>query len=89
MSYVTKNYTTDGGDKTVIGGSLVFEEGASVEGLPSPESSFTPAENQAESEATTIAGLKEDFNSLLKKLKAAGLMEVDEESPEEPAEPEE
>lgn len=35
MSYMTKNYTTDGGDTTVIGGKLVFEEGASVEGLPS------------------------------------------------------
>ena len=35
MSYTTKNYTTDGGDTTVIGGKLVFEEGASVEGLPS------------------------------------------------------
>ena len=45
-----------------------------MEGLPS---SFTPAENQADSEATTVAALKEDFNGLLAKLKTAGLMTAD------------
>ena len=69
--YNAKNYTEQGGDVTHIGGQLVFEEGASVEGLPS---SFTPAANQADSEATTIAGLKEDFNTLLAALRTAGLM---------------
>ena len=72
--YNAKNYTEQGGDGTHIGGKLIFEEGSSVEGLPS---SFTPAENQADSEATTVAALKEDFNSLLAKLKAAGLMTAD------------
>ena len=51
MSYTVKNYTEQGGEVTHIGGRLVFDEGASVEGLPS---SFTPAANQAESAATTI-----------------------------------
>jgi len=37
MSYNTKNYTEQGGDKTVIGGTLEIQEGASVTGLPSPE----------------------------------------------------
>ena len=69
--YNAKNYTEQGGEVTHIGGKLVFEEGSSVEGFPS---SFTPAENQTDSEATTIAALKEDFNGLLSKLKAAGLM---------------
>lgn len=69
----TKNYTEQGGDVTHIGGKLVFDEGASVEGLPGS----TPAENQAESAATTVAALKEDFNTLLSKLKAAGLMTAD------------
>ena len=32
MSYNVKNYTEQGGDVTHIGGKLVFEEGASVEG---------------------------------------------------------
>ena len=34
MSYSTKNYTEQGGDKTVIGGTLEFKEGAQVKGLP-------------------------------------------------------
>lgn len=77
--YNAKNYTEQGGEITHIGGKLVFDEGGSVEGLPS---SFTPAENQAASEATTVAALKEDFNSLLTKLKAAGLMTADTEPAE-------
>ena len=72
--YNAKNYTEQGGETTHIGGKLVFDEGASVEGLPS---SFTPAANQAESAATTIATLKDDFNALLAKLKTAGLMAAD------------
>ena len=77
MSYNAKNYTEQGGEKTVIGGTLEILEGASVTGLPS---SFTPAENQADSTATTIALLKDDFNALLAKLKTAGLMETDTET---------
>ena len=74
MSYNTKNYTEQGGDKTVIGGVLEIKEGASVTGLPS---SFTPAANQADSTAVDAAGLVTDFNALLAKLKAAGLMTAD------------
>ena len=70
MSYNTKNYTEQGGEKTVIGGVLEIKGGASVTGLP-------VAENQADSTATDVAGLVTDFNSLLAKLKAAGLMETD------------
>ncbi|MGI2709440.1 MULTISPECIES: head fiber protein [Bacillus cereus group] len=70
MSYNTKNYTEQGGEKTVIGGVLEIKEGASVMGLP-------VAENQADSTATDVAGLVTDFNALLAKLKAAGLMETD------------
>ena len=33
MAFVTKNYTTDGGDKLVIGGTLEIKEGASVTGI--------------------------------------------------------
>ena len=73
MSYNVKNYTEQGGDVTHIGGKLVFEEGASVEGLPGS----TPAENQASSTAATVAALKDDFNALLAKLKAVGLMAAD------------
>ncbi|WP_028988114.1 MULTISPECIES: head fiber protein [Bacillales] len=70
MSYNTKNYTEQGGEKTVIGGVLEIKEGASVTGLP-------VLENQEDSTATDVAGLVTDFNALLAKLKAAGLMETD------------
>lgn len=40
MSYSTKNYTEQGGEKTVIGGTLEIKEGASVTGLPSSEISI-------------------------------------------------
>ncbi len=78
--YNAKNYTEQGGDVTHIGGKLIIEEGASVEGLLS-----TPAGNQTASEATTVAALKEDFNGLLTKLKTAGIMEADAEPDPEPA----
>lgn len=81
MSYNVKNYTEQGGEVTHIGGELVIEEGASVEGLPS---SFTPAEKQAASTAATVAALKDDFNTLLSKLKAAGLMVADTEPDHQP-----
>ena len=69
MSYNTKNYS-ENGDKLVIGGTLELKDGATLNGFPK-------AENQADSTATTIADLKTDFNSLLEKLKAAGVMESD------------
>jgi hypothetical protein len=67
MSYNTKNYTEQGGEKTVIGGSLEIKEEASVKGLPS-------ADNQVASTASDAAALKNDFNALLLKLKDSGLM---------------
>lgn len=117
MSYNAKNYTEQGGEKTVIGGSLEIKAGASVTGLTStaapasetalggvkavskgsgdtveakigtdaklyvptypvvPEIPVTA--NQADSTATDAAGLVTDFNALLAKLKAAGLMTAD------------
>lgn len=71
MSYNTKNYTEQGGETTVIGGTLKIEEGATVAG-------FLQAANQANSTASTISDLKTDFNTLLLKLKTAGLMKADE-----------
>lgn len=118
MTYNAKNYTEQGGEKTVIGGTLEIKEGASVSGLPTPELTvasetvlggvkaaakaetdtvpakigtdsllyvptypivpeFPVAENQAASTATDVPGLLTDFNALLTKLKAAGLMAAD------------
>ena len=126
MSYNVKNYTEQGGEKTVIGGTLEIKEGASVTGLSADpllvateetlggvkaavagegdtvevkigEDSklYTPAypadatelvsglvktaANQADSIAEDTAALVTDFNALLVKLKAAGLMAADEE----------
>jgi hypothetical protein len=70
MSYNTKNYMEQGGEKLVIGGMMEILPEASVTGLP-------VAENQADSTATDVPGLVADFNALLSKLKAAGLMEAD------------
>ena len=66
-----KNYTEQGGDKTVIGGTLeITAEGK----ITFDGDEFKPAETQVDSIATTIADLKSDFNALLAKLKAAGIM---------------
>ena len=125
MSYNTKNYTEQGGEKTVIGGTLEIKEGASVTGLsadpllvateetlggvkaaaageddtvevkigedgklyaPTYPTDATEsvsglvkmAANQADSIAEDTATLVTDFNALLAKLKAAGLMAADE-----------
>lgn len=67
------NYTEQGGSVTHFGGTVIFEEGCDVQGLPG--SGGGAAENQKDSKATTVAGLKDDFNALLAKLKAAGLMD--------------
>lgn len=67
MSYNTKNFTEQGGEKTVIGGTLEIKEGAVVTGLP-------VLDNQATSTAATVEDLVTDFNALLTKLKTAGLM---------------
>lgn len=126
MSYNTKNYTEQGGEKTVIGGTLEIKEGASVTGLsanpllvateetlggvkaaaagegdtveikigedgklyaPTYPTDATEsvsglvkmAANQADSIAEDTATLVTDFNALLAKLKAVGLMAADEE----------
>ena len=70
MSYNAKNYTEQGGEKTVIGGELVIEEGAKVTGVP-------VLENQSASTAETVEALVTDFNALLSKLKTAGIMNGD------------
>ena len=75
MSYNGKNYAEQGGDKWVIGGTLEIKDGASVTGLPAAE--VPQAANQADSVATDVPTLVSDFNGLLAKLKAAGLMTAD------------
>ena len=74
--YSSKNYFKEGGDELVIGGKLTIGAGATVTG----GGFATPAANQADSTAGSYTALKEDFNALLAKLKAAGLMEPDAEA---------
>lgn len=77
--HLTKNYSTDGGDRMVIGGVLEFEQGAEVKNFPDGGGGTGgKAENQNASTATAVAGLKNDFNALLVRLKEAGLMAADE-----------
>lgn len=70
MSHVV-NYTEQGGEKTVIGGEIhITSEGKlSFGGVE-----VKPSTLQADSTAADVAGLVADFNALLSKLKAAGLM---------------
>ena len=69
--YSSKNYHTDGGDRTVIGGVLEFEDGAEVKGFPG-------AANLKPKTTDTASGIREDLNDLIVKLKNAGLMTPDE-----------
>lgn len=66
-----KNYTEQGGERTVIGGELlVTTEGKiSFDGVE-----IKPSALQADSTAADVPALVADFNALLAKLKAAGLI---------------
>ena len=66
-----KNYKEQGSDNWVISGTLeVTADGQiTISGVK-----ITRAALQANSTATTVEQLKTDFNTLLSKLKAAGLM---------------
>ena len=74
----THNYFAHGGNELVIGGKLTFLPGAAIEGgddlfgLSEPVAQIAYI---ADSEATTIAALKDDFNGLLAAIRNAGLME--------------
>ena len=67
---MTKNYNTDGGDRTVIGGVLEFEPGAEVKGFPG-------AANLKPKTTDTAGGIREDLNALIAALKNAGVMVPD------------
>ena len=71
--YQPRNYTAHGGKETVIGGRMTFLPGAEVVGLPEavmmPKASALP-----DSDAKSVAQLREDYNALLGVLRAAGLL---------------
>ena len=69
-----KNYTEQGGEKTVIGGNLeITPEGK----LLFDKTEVRPADTQGDSTAADVASLVTDFNALLAKLKTAGLMNAE------------
>lgn len=55
MSYSTKNYSTNGGDKLVIGGTLEVKEGATVTGIVSA----TVVDNLTSDDATKALSAKQ------------------------------
>jgi len=73
-----RNYHAHGGSEWVIGGRLTFLPGATVEGAEGLFDLPTAGEpvllNVQESEATTVAALREDFNHLISELRNAGLI---------------
>lgn len=74
----THNYFANGGNELVIGGKLTFLPGATIEGdgdLFTPSLPFDQIAYVPDSEATTIAALKDDYNALLAAIRNAGLME--------------
>ena len=73
----THNYFANGGNELVIGGQLTFLPGATIEGgddLFTPSLPFDQIAYVPDSEATTIAALKDDYNALLAAIRNAGLM---------------
>ena len=65
MSHNCKNYKTDGGNTLVIGGKLVIEEGATVQGLP---------QGVAVANAAGAAPTAAEFKALLDSLRGAGII---------------
>lgn len=74
----TKNYFAHGGNELVVGGKLTFLPGATVEGAEDlfdlPSGGGASLLFLADSTATTVAQLREDYNRLLSALRTAGLM---------------
>lgn len=63
-----------GGKELVIGGKLTFLDGAEVVGFPLTREAPGPTLAVADSEATSVAALRADFNALLDVLRKAGLI---------------
>ena len=75
-----RNYFAHGGNELVIGGRLTFLPGATVEGadglfdLPAAGGVIAQMPALPDSEASTVAALRQDYNALLAALRAAGLL---------------
>ena len=80
---MSKCYFAHGGNELVIGGTLTFLPGAVVEGaeglldLPAEASAQEQLPFLADSTATTVAQLREDYNQLLAVLRSTGILAAD------------
>ena len=79
MSYNTKNYTEQGGEKTVIGGTLEFTDNAKVTNLPAATKTSTggikAVDNLEDCAATDVAGVNAFISTyLLARLRSAGIL---------------
>ena len=79
MSYNAKNYTEQGGEKTVIGGTLEFAAGARVVNLPAATKTAAggvkAVDNLEDCAATDVAGVNAFINTyLLARLRSAGIL---------------
>lgn len=79
MAYNAKNYTEQGGEKTVIGGTLEFTDDAQVINLPSASKTAVggvkAVNNLQECEASDVSGINEFINThLLPSLREAGIL---------------
>ncbi len=80
---MSKCYFAHGGNELVIGGKLTFLPGAVVEGaeglldLPAKASAPEQLPFLADSTATTVAQLREDYNQLLAVLRSTGVLAAD------------
>ena len=77
----TKNYFTDNGNELVVGGKLTFlenaeldDQGGVISGGGGTSGDIHSVDNVADSTATTVAALKDDFNDLLASLRNSGLL---------------
>ena len=70
-TYNTKNYTEQGGDVTHIGGKLIIEDGAVIEGLDAASFNQAAAVADATNDAVTTV------NALLASLRAAGILDAE------------
>ena len=76
--YNTKNYTEQGGERTVIGGELVIAPGGKLtdnSGAAEEEVETSKIPYLANSTQSTAANVVKDFNALLILMRAQGLMD--------------
>ena len=69
--YNTPNYTEQGGAKTVIGGEIDVTGTLKLDG-----GAVTSVPTFSLSTATTVSGIKTDFNLLLNAMSSAGLIKT-------------